>query len=254
MKPLSAVEPQSRPSRLACVYACVLVVGALFLAWPGAASGQLSDSQCNFSFDDEGAGPFDYRTERATLGVVERRHFTRKVELLQSGESISTPGPDIDYTLRKFPNHHRALLAMSKLSLQLKTGNVPEMRYSVTCHFERAMRFRPDDTVARLIYARHLGLTGRPEEGKSQVKLAATHAKENPLTHYNIGLIALELKDYDAAVKHAQIAYGLGIASPHLRDELTKAGKWTDPASPAQPPHSPAPASTASAASAPAQQ
>jgi hypothetical protein len=180
------------------------------------------------------------------LSTVERRHFTARVETLRSGESTSRPAGDISYTLNVYPNHHRALLALSNLGLKLKTDNVPESRYSVTCSFERALRFRPDDTVARLIYARHLGLTDRVPEAKTQVALASTFAKESPLTHYNIGLIALELKDYDAAVKHAQIAYGLGISSPLLRDELVKAGKWTEPPAPAQAPLAQTPASAAS--------
>lgn len=254
MKSNSAKDPQPHRSRLAGICTFVFVVGALCLTWPVAASAQLADSQCNFSFNADAAGPYDYRTERAMLSVVERRHFTSKVETLRSGESTTKPGPDISYTLNKYPNHHRALLSLSKLGLQLKTDNVPEMSYSISCFFERAVRFRPNDTVARLIYARHLGLTGKPQEAKAQVALAGNYAKENPLTHYNIGLIALELKDYDAALKHAQIAYGLGISSPLLRDELTKAGKWTEPATPAQTPQPPAPASAASAPPAQAQQ
>jgi hypothetical protein len=252
MKFKSPSQLRPEPSHLSGFWAFAFVIGAWCLTWPIAASAQSADSQCNFSFNADGSGPYDYRTERAALSVVERRHFTPKVELLRSGESTSQPGPDISYTLNKYPNHHRALLSLSKLGLKLKTDNVPEMRYSITCFFERAVRFRPNDTVARLIYARHLGLTDRVPEAKAQVALAGNYAEENPLTHYNIGLIALDLKDYDAALKHAQVAYGLGIASPLLRDELTKAGKWTEPASPAQPHQPPTPASAASAPSAPA--
>jgi hypothetical protein len=235
-------------------FALAFLVGVSSLNWPFSAGAQPPGNQCNINLSGDGVGPYDYRSQRDKLSVVEKRHFTAKVELLRSGESTSKPAGDISYTLSVYPNHHRALLSMSKLGLKMKTDNVPDMSYSVTCNFERAMRFRPDDTVARLIYARHLGLTGRIPEARGQVALAANYAEENPLTHYNIGLIALELKDYDVALKHAQIAYGLGVPSPQLRDELTKAGKWAEPASGSQPPPPQLPASAASAPTMPLQQ
>src|SRR5678816_4417104 len=57
-------------------------------------------------------GPFDYRTDRTgtTLSIVEDNHFTPAVEQLISGITSSVGG-EIDYTLRAFPNHHRALLS-----------------------------------------------------------------------------------------------------------------------------------------------
>ena len=56
-------------------------------------------------------GPFDYRTERGyNLDVVESYHFTPPVEALIRGSS-GTIGGDLDYTLRAFPNHDRALNA-----------------------------------------------------------------------------------------------------------------------------------------------
>src|SRR3990170_454495 len=81
---------------------------------PVSAAAQSLDPLCTYGYGD-GARPPDYRFERGKLAVVEKRHFTPKVERLISGESNSKPGPDIGYTLNKFPNHHRALLALSKL-------------------------------------------------------------------------------------------------------------------------------------------
>src|SRR6266513_2811729 len=66
-------------------------------------------------------GPFDYRTAtQAQKVLVESNHFTRPVETLQSGLT-GTPGHDIGYTLRAFPNHPRALLAMVRLAQRDKT-------------------------------------------------------------------------------------------------------------------------------------
>lgn len=228
--------------------ASALALIALAAAWamPGTAAGQPLEPGCSLEHGD-GAGPFDYRNERGMLGIVEKRHFTKKVENLVSGESTSKPGPDIAYTLNKFPNHHRALAALSALGQKLQVNQVPDMQHTVTCYFERAVRFRPNDTVARLLYARHLGAVGRAEEGRPHLGLAASYAKDNPLTHYNIGLVALELKDYERALEHAHIAHALGVTAPGLRNQLAAAGKWAEPTAkgtPAAPPAGGAPAST----------
>lgn len=60
-------------------------------------------------------GTYDYRTEKGNLPVVELHHFTKEVENLVSGNPHhpgSTFGGDIDYTLRVFPDHPRALMAI----------------------------------------------------------------------------------------------------------------------------------------------
>ena len=57
-------------------------------------------------------GPYDYHTHKDKLQVVERYHFTAVVEALTRGSQNTLAGGDIDYTLRAFPNRHRALLAM----------------------------------------------------------------------------------------------------------------------------------------------
>lgn len=57
-------------------------------------------------------GPFDYRDPAAraeSLQVVERYHFTADVEMLRRGKASANVLDDLNYTLRAFPNHHRAL-------------------------------------------------------------------------------------------------------------------------------------------------
>lgn len=251
MNPKSSSHVLRAVLHVGSVYTFGLLVCSLLMAWPTATDAQAPNNGCDFSFGGGGGGPWDYRSDRHKLPLVEPYHFTPQVESLRRGQSTTLPGPDIGYTLGKFPNHHRALLSLSKLGLKAKTDYPEEMRYSITCYFERAIRFRPDDTVARLIYARHLSLTGSSRQAKSQLELAGAYAKDNPLTHYNIGLIALEMKDYETALKHAQIAYGLGITTAHLRDELKKAGKWAESASPEATTQAATPSSAASVPRAP---
>ena len=90
-----------------------------------------------------GYGPFDYRTEsKETKERVESAHFTADVESLKKG-ATGLLAQDIDYTLRAFPNHPRALLAMSTLGLRSKSVKPPGANWTVHCYFERAIRGVP---------------------------------------------------------------------------------------------------------------
>lgn len=186
-----------------------------------------------------GNGPWDYRTERSTIKIVEDYHFTATVEALIGG-ATGQIGGDLDYTLRASPNHHRALIAISRLAQRQKTNQIPFMRYTVDCWFERATRFRPDDTVVRGIYAQHLGRTGREAQAIEQIDAAIKAGENSAFTQYNAGLLLLELKQYERALDQAHRAISMGLTRPELRDALQAAGKWSDP-----------PAATAEAASAP---
>jgi tetratricopeptide (TPR) repeat protein len=174
-------------------------------------------------------GPFDYRTDRGEhLRLVEGAHFTPLVEALIRGKT-STIGQDIDYTLRAFPNHHRALLAAARLGDRSKSPQPAGMNYPVDCYFERALRFRPDDVVARMLLAEHLLRTGRPDVARENLQVASRNAGDSAFTHYNAGLMYLELKDYDEALAQAHRALALGFPRPDLRDKLQAVGKWSDP-------------------------
>ena len=175
-------------------------------------------------------GPFDFRTERGEkLGMVEGAHFLPYVEALVRGKTSTTPGGDIDYTLRAFPNHHRALFAMMRLGEKEQTPKPKGSRYTVECWFERALQFRPDDTTVRIIYSTYLVKNKRTQDAVAHLEYATTIAKDNPFTHYNIGLVYFDMKIYDKAFAQAHKAMALGFTRPELRDLLEKAGQWKDP-------------------------
>ena len=92
-------------------------------------------------------GPFDYTNPthfRENLPIVETYHFTMEVETLQAGATGTHPGGDLDYTLRAFPNHHRALYAMGRYQLMHEDMVIaPEARWTADCYFQRAIAFRP---------------------------------------------------------------------------------------------------------------
>lgn len=179
---------------------------------------------------ENGVGPHDYRTERGnTLRLVESVHFPPHVESLIRGNSTTLLGGDIDYTLRAFPNHHRALLSAMRHGIEKKSPQPPGMRYSVECYFIRALRFRPDDTTARMLYAMYLRQNDRLQAARDELEQVATLAGDNAFTHYNLGLMYLEAGDPERALRQAHKAFALGFRQQALKEKLVAAGQWRDP-------------------------
>ena len=190
---------------------------------------------------ENGFGPFDYRPERdpptqgtgdhiTKLGLVEGAHFTKEVELLIRGHrSGDDPGGDLDYTLRAFPNHHRALLSVMRYGEKKKSAKPAGLRFDVECYFERALRFTSDDAIVRMIYSTYLSKNNRQAEAIAQLEQATALAGKNGFTHYNIGLVYFDMKLYDKGLAQAHRALALGFERENLRDLLKKANKWQEP-------------------------
>jgi hypothetical protein len=187
-----------------------------------------------------GTGPWDYRSEpAANKRLIESQHFTPNVETLIRPQSGGSLGADIDFTLRAFPNHHRALIAMTALGKKLGAVQPAGAQFSVECYFQRAIVFRADDGIVRMLYARFLYAQQRPADAVRQLEAADELAADNGFTHYNIGLIHLEARQFDAALVQAHRALALGFTRPGLKEALVAAGRWQEP--PAQvPPAEPA--------------
>lgn len=173
-------------------------------------------------------GPYDARKDPDKLPIVLGAHFTPQVEMLIKGNA-GYLGGDIDYTLRAIPNYHRALISMMKLGEREKQDKPSNMRYTVDCWFQRATMFAPDDAIVRMIYSTYLNSKGRVPDANAQLEIATVHAKDNPFTHYNIGLHYFDLKNYDKALVEAHKAMELGFTRIELREQLRSVGKWTDP-------------------------
>lgn len=174
-------------------------------------------------------GPYDFRTQQDKLKVVEDAHFTPQVEALIRGSSGYVES-DIGYVLHTFPNHPRALMAMARLGEKLKTPHPRYTRYSVACYFDRAIRFAPSDTVVRILYARFLAKQARPSEALTQLDVAATQAKDNPFSHYTLGLAFFDLGQYDKALVQAHTAAAMGFERTELMDKLKGANQWQEAA------------------------
>ncbi|MBY0469130.1 MAG: tetratricopeptide repeat protein [Burkholderiaceae bacterium] len=202
---------------------------------------QGDDSTC-FVFKTVGRlEPEDYRKASARLKIVEDYHFGPMVESLirpmQVGMAI---GSDLDYTLWGYPNHHRALVTLVRLGAREKTDQPRGTNFTIDCYFRRALRIASDDYIVRMIYASYLGSVNRRADGLRQLNYVVESAEDSPVTHYNAGLIYMELGELDKAAAQAKRALELGYPRQELRTELQRRGAW-----PAE-----APASAASAASA----
>ncbi|MFY9510542.1 MAG: hypothetical protein WAQ05_06170 [Rubrivivax sp.] len=173
-------------------------------------------------------GPFDYTTQHGRLQIVEQFHFTPKVEALLGGES-GYLGADLTYTLNAAPNHHRALLAAMNYATRTNSETPPHMRMSVECYFDRAIRFRADDTVVRVLFAMYLARLKRMPEAERQLEAAVFYAADNGLSQNNIGLAYLEFGLYDKALQQAHRARKLGFEGTLLADRLKAVNQWKEP-------------------------
>jgi len=215
--------------------AAPLALALLALSATPAHSQNASPATCGELRTPGAYGPFDYRkAAKQQLEIVESHHFDAGVESLTRG--MTGPyGGDIAYTLRAFPNHHRALAAMQRLAEKEKRDPPLDAKLPVECYFERALRFQPEDTVARMLYASFLVSKKRNDEAVRQLESTRAIAGDNGFTHYNIGLIYFDMKDYEHALAQAHRAVELGFTRTDLKDKLVAVGKWAEPRSEAEP-------------------
>lgn len=177
----------------------------------------LSGVQCIGS--PQGFGPFDYLYRyRLTyeLNIVEQHHFN---EFKQ----------DIDYTLRAWPNHHKALYSIVRQRIDGWGKRVKPRRTPAECYLERAIRFSPNDGTARMLYGMLLHQTDHITPALEQYRKALKSEPTNVQVKYNLSLLLVELKEFGEARKYAQELYSRGFPLPGLKKKLIRAGEWENP-------------------------
>ena len=208
--------------------ASIFFVGIVLFCVAGLARAQGDPPGCGSL--ENNYGPFDYRTATPhTLNVVQSVHFTPPIENLTRGGRDNPFGDDLAYTLRVFPNHHRALVSLQRLAEREKTDAPSYAKLSVACYFERAMRFQPDDLIVRMLFASYLIKKDRLDEATKQLDYVISHASDNPFTQFNAGLLFLDMKNYQRALAQAHRAAELGFIRTELKERLQAAGKWVEP-------------------------
>ena len=192
-------------------------------------------------------GPYDYSNPSDVadrLPIVEINHFTPDVENLIKG--ITGPVPiELDYTLRAFPNHTRALWAMARY--QLEHPWRPSDRYrSIECYFARALAFKSDDATVWMVKGMY---SARKGDHAGAIKEYDRAEKLQPgvvEVSYNAGLSYFAVKNDAKARELAEKAYAQGYPLPGLKNKLMGVGEWRPAAA-----SKAAPASAASEANAP---
>ncbi|TAK65184.1 tetratricopeptide repeat protein [Methylobacter sp.] len=188
----------------------------------------------------QGFGPYDYTNPShkngkiggggdTALSIVERAHFPPDTENLTKSVFGSFLG-DFDYTLRAWPNHHRALLSLVRFQLEVnKKIRKPEKPFSsVECYFQRAINFSPNDSATYSLYAYYLTKIGQFQQAQQQYERALKIASNSSKVEYAYALLLIELKQYDHALEHAKRAYQLGSPPLGLKKKLSSLGIWKD--------------------------
>lgn len=208
-------------SRTVCVLLCTFTsVGQVL--------GETNDFVCGSL--QNAYGPYDFRFDKSKLPIVEGAHLTPDVVNLVKG-STGKIGGDLDYTLRAIPNHPVALMAMVRLGAREKSVKPRGAHYTVECYLYRANLFGNNDSMVKMIYAAYLAQKGQNEKALNYLNEAVQLGGESANLYYNIGLVYLDLKQYDKALKNAHLAYQMGFPLPGLRDRLKMKGKWSEASS-----------------------
>ena len=187
--------------------------------------GETLDGRSCTGGDPRNFGPFDYRTDKDRLPVVENRHFTPQVEQLVRGESTLHPMGDASYTLVRFPNHHRALYSAVRFSLG-ESAYDSLRKYPAECFLQRAIYFRPDDSVPHMLYGLYLHRLGELGQSLEKYQAAEELAPKDANLLYNMGLVYFDSGNYIESRRYAEEAYSFGIQLPGLQRKLEEAGYW----------------------------
>lgn len=174
-------------------------------------------------------GPHDYRDYNArarVLPVVERRHFTPAIEELAGNSRYIAQ--DLSYTLNKFPNHYRALDAISRLGAKVGSEQPQGSDHSIDCWFQRAVVFQPKDAILRLTYGIHLERMGKLPEALKHAEAGLRLDPGNAKILYYLARFKLRLGEPEEARRYALEAQAAGFAIADLREELTALGHWED--------------------------
>ena len=181
----------------------------------------------------ENFGPYDYlqrHTLTAELGIVEQYHFGPQVEQLVAGMRTGLERDvlgDLSYTLKAWPNHHRALNSIIQYQI-IKRGNKRNTRFPpAECYLERAIKFSPKDGITRMLYANFLQRTGHKKRAFVQYEQALALKPKNIQIKYNFALLLVDLKKYEQAHEYAFELYSKGFPLPGLKNKLKKTGHWS---------------------------
>jgi len=173
-------------------------------------------------------GPFDYTNPYhygQKLKIVEGAHFSPEIERLIERKGKNRVIDDLDYTLRAFPNHHRALMSVARYRI-LNPWKYGERFKSADCYFKRALALNPNDANVYMIYGIYKHKLKKYDEAEKLYLKALVFIPDSAELQYNIGLLYFAKQDYDKAKKFAKEAYRQNFPLKGLENKLKKNGVW----------------------------
>ena len=180
---------------------------------------------CEGTYDFTGSMDYLDPQYQEHIRGMERNHLNSDVENLVKGQTTANPGGDLRFLVGNVPNHHRALAALINLALRDHSEMPAEVGpYTVRCWLYRATVFNPSDGTPFLLYGVYLARNKLDREALEQLQQAAKLLPNSAEVEYNLGLVHLDLKEFEVARSHAQRAYDLGFPLPGLRRRLESAG------------------------------
>lgn len=183
----------------------------------------------------QGYGPYNYlnaKHRKNHLEIVETHHFSRDTANLIR-PMISSFADDFDYTLRAWPNHHRALRSLIRYQIELvknirkKDAKLGKKLLSpAECYLQRAINFSPKDITVYSYYGYFLRKIGEFEKAIKPYEQALKISPNNPKLEYGYSFLLIDLKRYEEATQHAKNAYRKGSPPIGLKNRLKKLGLW----------------------------
>jgi len=177
-------------------------------------------------------GPFNYYDSTAArdhaVELVTKAHLTREMLLLQRGKSTTIAG-DLDYTLSVIPNYPQALDLASRLERAVKAGIRPpkdKILRKVDCYFQRAVFLAPNINETYYLWGIHYHRNDQYQEALEKYAKAEQLGLSSPEFYYNMGLLYVDLEDYEKAVEYAEKVYDFDYPLQGLRSKLKKRGVW----------------------------
>ncbi len=161
--------------------------------------------------DPQAYGPYDYTNgshRGEPLSLVEQAHFTLAEDRLKPRRSGGIPAMlgDINYTIRAFPNHHRALYAVVRYQLQ---PHKISLENKVECYLQRAIGYKPQDGVLYMLTGIYNHRLERYDMALDNYLIAEKNLPESGELSYNIGLVYEAMGQRDNARDYALKAKAL---------------------------------------------
>ncbi|MCW8886635.1 MAG: hypothetical protein OQK12_15520 [Motiliproteus sp.] len=168
-------------------------------------------------------GPYNYNNpihRRGPLNLVEKAHFTiAEARLIpRHNGNIRHMLSDIDYTVRAFPNHHRALYSL--IQYKLKYDKKFSMETPAECYIFRAINFKKKDPILYLLQGILLHRFKNYKESLIYYKKSESLGNKSAELFYNMGLAYYKIKKIEDAKKYAKKAKSLNYPLTSLYQKL----------------------------------